>query len=161
MLEQHEDQAQCEEQFKCRIKSRAEAQNAQVQAQIKCSVQGQTSWKVSRDRRASSMRRDTGSRCPPWTRENLHAGRALEESSPTQDGSSKKTSLGNSSKAVSVQIKEQTNYQLVKDKPAGHNLQEQTMREDHSPEDDEDQLERRSADKSKLLKSGCKREKKK
>ncbi|KZV32107.1 ATP-dependent Clp protease ATP-binding subunit ClpB [Dorcoceras hygrometricum] len=49
-------------------------------------------------------------------------------------------------------------------KPAGQNLQEQTVKEDLSFEDDEGQLERRSADKSKLeelLKSGCKREEKK
>ncbi|KZV34593.1 mediator of RNA polymerase II transcription subunit 14-like [Dorcoceras hygrometricum] len=53
--------------------------------------------------------------------------------------------------------------QLVKDKPAGHNLQEPIVKEVLSSEDDEDQLERRSADKSKLeklLKSGCKQEEK-
>ncbi|KZV57469.1 hypothetical protein F511_32145 [Dorcoceras hygrometricum] len=47
---------------------------------------------------------------------------------------------------------------------AGQNLQEQIMIEDLSSEDDEGQLERRSADKSKLedlIKSGCKREEKK
>ncbi|KZV21301.1 hypothetical protein F511_17593 [Dorcoceras hygrometricum] len=57
--------------------------------------------------------------------------------------------------------REQTKNQLVKDKPAGQNLQEQIMIEYLSSEDDEGQLERRSADKSKLedlLKSGCKRE---
>ncbi|KZV35257.1 hypothetical protein F511_11949 [Dorcoceras hygrometricum] len=56
---------------------------------------------------------------------------------------------------------EQTKNQLVKDKPVGHNIQEQIVREDLSSEDDEDQLERRSTDKSKLeelLKSGCKQE---
>ncbi|KZV32721.1 hypothetical protein F511_31776 [Dorcoceras hygrometricum] len=55
---------------------------------------------------------------------------------------------------------EQTKNQLVKDKPAGQNLQEQIMIEDLSSEDDEGQLERRSAEKSKLeelLKSDCKR----
>ncbi|KZV41687.1 hypothetical protein F511_25510 [Dorcoceras hygrometricum] len=60
--------------------------------------------------------------------------------------------------------REQIKNQLVKDKPAGQNLQEQTVKEDLSSEDDEDQLERRSADKRKLeelLKSGCKREEKK
>ncbi|KZV34650.1 hypothetical protein F511_23369 [Dorcoceras hygrometricum] len=59
---------------------------------------------------------------------------------------------------------EQTKNQLVKDKPAGQNLQEKIMIEDFSSEDDEGQLERRSADKFKLehlLKSGCKREEKK
>ncbi|KZV18121.1 hypothetical protein F511_25447 [Dorcoceras hygrometricum] len=45
---------------------------------------------------------------------------------------------------------EQTKNQLVKDKPAGNNLQEQIMKGDLSSEDDEDQLEIRSADKSKL-----------
>ncbi|KZV26345.1 hypothetical protein F511_37185 [Dorcoceras hygrometricum] len=59
---------------------------------------------------------------------------------------------------------EQTKNQLVKDKPAGQNLQEQTVKEDLSSEDDEGQLERRSVDKSKLeefLKSCFKREEKK
>ncbi|KZV18740.1 transcription elongation factor Spt5 [Dorcoceras hygrometricum] len=52
---------------------------------------------------------------------------------------------------------EQTKNQLVKDKLAGQNLQGQIVKEDLSSEDDEGQLERRSADKSKLqdlLKSG-------
>ncbi|KZV35695.1 hypothetical protein F511_33626 [Dorcoceras hygrometricum] len=58
-------------------------------------------------------------------------------------------------------ILEQTKNQLVKDKPAGKYLQGQIVKEDLSSEDDEGQLERRSADKSKLeelLKSGCKQE---
>ncbi|KZV25851.1 hypothetical protein F511_28234 [Dorcoceras hygrometricum] len=52
---------------------------------------------------------------------------------------------------------------LVKDKPAVQNPQEQIVKKEHSSKDDEGQLERRSADKSKLeelLKSGCKQEEK-
>ncbi|KZV54011.1 hypothetical protein F511_38270 [Dorcoceras hygrometricum] len=132
-----------EEQFKNRIKGRlkfrVEVQNAQVQNsssadQVQCKIaviecEERTSWKVSKGRRAASTRRETSSRCPPWTRKNLHAGG------------------------------EQTKNQPVKDKPAGQNLQEQIMIEDLSSEDDEGQLERRSAEKSKLedlLQSGCK-----
>ncbi|KZV38720.1 abscisic acid 8'-hydroxylase 2 [Dorcoceras hygrometricum] len=57
--------------------------------------------------------------------------------------------------------REQTKNQLVKDKPAGQNLQGQIVKEYLSSEDDEGQLERRSADKRKLedfLKCGCKQE---
>ncbi|KZV14389.1 PHD finger family protein [Dorcoceras hygrometricum] len=56
---------------------------------------------------------------------------------------------------------EQTKNQLVKDKPTGQNLQGQIMKEDLSSEDDEGQLERRSAEKRKLqefIKSGCRQE---
>ncbi|KZV40159.1 hypothetical protein F511_39326 [Dorcoceras hygrometricum] len=57
-----------------------------------------------------------------------------------------------------------TKNQLVKEKPVGQNLQGQIVKEDLSCEDDEGQLERRTAEKSKLeelLKSCCKQEKKK
>ncbi|KZV31333.1 hypothetical protein F511_15161 [Dorcoceras hygrometricum] len=85
------------------LKCRVEVQNAQVhnssiadqvqytKAVIEC--EDRTSWKVSKGRRAASTRRETSSRCPPWTRKNMHAGGALEQSSSTQDGSPKKTSL--------------------------------------------------------------------
>ncbi|KZV34213.1 hypothetical protein F511_39444 [Dorcoceras hygrometricum] len=73
----------------------------------------------------------------------------------------KRTSSGKAvSKEKDLAI-EQTKNQLVKDKPAGQNLQGQIVKEDLSSEDDEGQLERRSADKSKLeelLKIGCKQE---
>ncbi|KZV52223.1 hypothetical protein F511_07178 [Dorcoceras hygrometricum] len=58
---------------------------------------------------------------------------------------------------------EQTKTSWLKTNQVGINLQEKIVKEDHSFEDDEDQLERDQLDKSKLeelLKNGCKQEEK-
>ncbi|KZV50065.1 dystroglycan-like [Dorcoceras hygrometricum] len=76
----------------------------------------------------------------------------------------RKPAWGTAQKQCLLRYRSRLKNQLVKDKPAGQNLQEQTVKEDLRSEDDEGQLERRSADKRKLeelLKSGCKREEKK
>ncbi|KZV35256.1 hypothetical protein F511_11948 [Dorcoceras hygrometricum] len=139
MLEQHEDQAQSLKSSSS-VESRAELkvqkclQNAQVQNSSSADqVQCTRAVIECEDRTGELLQRE----------ERLAQGAHLRRES--------------------ICILEQTKNQMVKDKPAGHNLQEQIVREDLSSEDDEDQIERRSADKGKLeelLKSGCKQEEK-
>ncbi|KZV18751.1 hypothetical protein F511_37731 [Dorcoceras hygrometricum] len=168
MLEQHEDQAQSMKsssraESRAELKCRVEAKNAQVQnssstGQVQC-----TRAVIEYKDRAEDLLQQ---------KERLalgaHLGRGRicmlvgHPSSLFQLNMVhlRKPALGTAQKQCLIRYRSRLKNQLVKDKPAGQNLQEQTVKEDLSSEDDEGQLERRSADKSleELLKSGCKRE---
>ncbi|KZV27489.1 hypothetical protein F511_24761 [Dorcoceras hygrometricum] len=156
MLEQHEDQAHSVKsspsaELRAEKKSRVKAQNAQVHNsssadQVQCTravIECEDRYKRS-DECISDHQR-----CTIYLAERPAEGPAgksarAEELLQREE----RLALGAHLGRGRICMLEQTKNQLVKDKPAGQYLQGQIVKEDLSSEDDEGQLERRSADKS-------------
>ncbi|KZV36016.1 ABC transporter F family member 4 [Dorcoceras hygrometricum] len=133
MLEQHEDQAQS-------VKS---SSSAELRAEKKCRVKAQNA-QVQNSSSADQVQSEG------------QAGNSARAEELLQR--KERLALGAHLGRGRICMLEQTKNQLVKDKLAGHYLQGQIVKEDLRSED-EGQLKRISADKSKLeelLKSGCK-----